>query len=142
MKRILFLLSFFFFSFPAYSSSYGPFYLIAPTATDGDTIKADVQVWPSLTVDAAIRVIGVDTPEISQAKCPEEKAAGIAARDFTNVWISAHVPLVINTVRPDKYSGRYDAVVVGNNGDNLAADLIKSGHGRSYRGGARQSWCP
>lgn len=131
-----------FLSFPALSSSYGPYSLIAPTAVDGDTIRADVLIWPGQIADAAIRIVGVDTPELTGAKCDAEKAKAVAARDFVNAWLSSHHPITINTVRPDKYSGRVDAVVLGRNGELLAADLIKAGHGRPYRGGARQPWCP
>lgn len=142
MKKLLLFAWLGFLSSPAFASSFGPYSLIAPAAVDGDTINADVQVWPGLIVDTSIRVIGVDTPEVRGAKCPEEKEAAITAKSFTEAWLRAYQPVTINTVRMDKYSGRYDAVVLGRNGENLAAALIKAGHGRSYRGGTRQSWCP
>lgn len=139
--RLFLLLVAFFLSYQPYSFSYGPYSLTAPTAIDGDTIRADVRVWPGLIADVSIRVIGVDTPEVEQSKCADEKGRGIAARNFTNTWLATRSPVVINTVRLDKYAGRVDAVVLGANGELLSAALIKSGHGRPYNGGARQPWC-
>ena len=129
-------------AFAAGPWGYGPYTIAAPIAIDGDTLRADVLIWPTLTADVAIRVIGVDTPEISQPKCDAEKTSGLAAKEFTNNWLSIHLPITINTVKLDAYSGRVDAVVIGNNGELLSADLIKAGHGRAYGGGKRQSWCP
>ena len=125
----------------SWGASYGPYSLIAPIAVDGDTIRADVMIWPGLVADVAIRVIGVDTPEIEQSKCATEKERGIAARNFVNTWLATRIPITINTVRLDKYAGRVDAVVLGN-GELLSAAILQSGHGRPYNGGTRQSWCP
>lgn len=139
--RYLFLVITIFLSSGSWGASYGPYSLIAPVAIDGDTIRADVMIWPGFIADTAIRVVGVDTPEIEQAKCAAEKERGIAARNFVNTWLVTRMPITINTVLLDKYAGRVDAVVLGANGELLAADIIKSGHGRPYNGGARQSWC-
>lgn len=127
---------------PAWSADYGPYRLAAPIATDGDTIRADVLIWPQFSVDTAIRVSGVDTPEIAQAKCSREKAAGLAAKAFTETWIAGHQPLTIDRVKADAYPGRFDAVVAGRDGALLAGALIAAGHGRSYNRGPRLSWCP
>ena len=126
---------------PVEAAFYGPYTLIAPVAVDGDTIRADVAIWPELTVDAAIRVAGVDTPEL-RASIPCEYQLAIKAKEFTDAWIQAQAPLMIGAVKPDKYAGRYDAVVTGKNGTSLAKALIDAGHGRSYSGGARLGWCP
>lgn len=127
-----------FFSSPSWSGYSGPYALIAPIAVDGDTIRADVPVWPGVSIDASIRVTGVDTPEMNVA-CEKERA--VAAKAFTDSWINRNSPVVISGVKPDKYSGRYDAVVIGAGGERLAAALIQAGLGRVYNGGARQPWC-
>lgn len=132
-----------FFSSVASSAYSGPYALLAPVAVDGDTINADVPLWPGVTADdVSIRVLGVDTPEITGSKCAEEKAAGILAKAFTDAWITKNYPIVVVNVKPDKYSGRFDAIVTGSGGERLSAALIQAGHGRPYNGGARQSWCP
>ena len=125
----------------SFTADYGPYRLAAPIATDGDTIRADVLIWPQHSVDTAIRVSGVDTPETGKAKCAAEKVAGHKAKAFTQTWISAHQPLTINLVKADAYPGRFDAVVAGRDGSLLAGALIAAGHGRPSRG-QRSSWCP
>lgn len=130
--------------FPGVSPAafYGPYTLVAPIAIDGDTLRADVQIWPDLIVDISIRVIGVDTPELRATSACEKELAQ-KAKAFTDAWIQANAPLMIGAVKPDKYAGRYDAVVTGRDGASLATALIVAGHGRAYSGGARlPGWCP
>ncbi len=138
MKKLFLALLLCFLSSPSHSVSFGPYSLIAPTAIDGDTIRADVPVWPGVNIDAGIRVIGVDTPEMNVA-CERDRA--IKAKEFTEAWLNRNSPVVIGNVKPDKYSGRYDAIVTGAGGERLSAALIQSGHGRVYNGGMRQTWC-
>lgn len=136
-----------FLSSPSFATYSGPYSLIAPIAVDGDTIKADVPVWPGVYIDASIRVIGVDTPELAPAGCatPAEnaaiRAAAVRAKEFTEAWINRNSPVVIGSVKQDAYSGRYDAVVIGSGGERLSAALLQAGHGRAYNGGKRQTWC-
>jgi len=143
IARALLLLVFACFFSPISSAAgmYGPHILHAPIAIDGDTVRGEVDIWPGLSVDGAFRVAGVDTPEIEQARCSAEKSKGISAKAFTDAWLSTQQPVSVGAIRPDKYSGRYDAVLTGRDGSVLAAELIKSGHGRPYSGGARRSWC-
>lgn len=129
------------FVFPARAAFYGPYTLVAPIAIDGDTLRADVAIWPDTIVDVAIRVIGVDTPELRTSSACERELAQ-KAKAFADAWIQAHGPLTIDAVKPDKYAGRIDAVVTGRDGSTLAAALIATGHGRAYNGGAREGWCP
>jgi len=148
------LLSFLLSASVGWSAEYGPYVLTAPIATDGDTIRADVVIWPSLSVDAAIRVAGVDTPEMrTKAAC--DKRASVAerdgclcemvlaqkAKDFTDKWVLDQQPLTASQIRPDKYAGRYDAIITGRTGELLAGALIAAKVGRPYSGGARQPWC-
>ena len=141
MIRALFVVvTFCFFSSTSWSASYGPYPLITPIATDGDTIKANMPVWPGLFVEAGIRVRGVDTPETNGSSTCERDLAR-RAKAFTEMWITSNQPITISGVEPDKYSGRYAAVVTGRGGSVLATELINAGHGRFYNGGARSPWC-
>lgn len=136
-----------FLSSPAFAGYQGPYSLIAPIAVDGDTIKADVPVWPGVNIDASIRVIGVDTPELAPAGCatPAEniaiRAAAVRAKEFVDAWLNRNSPAVIGSVKQDTYSGRYDAVVTGSGGERLSDALIQAGMGRAYNGGKRKTWC-
>lgn len=130
-----------FFSGISSAASFGPYAIAAPIAVDGDTVRADILIFPNLTADEAIRVRGVDTPEIEQPKCAAEKVQGLKAKTFTDDWLLANAPITVNDVKPDKFGSRVDAIVIGKNGSSLADALIKAGLGRPYNGGARQPWC-
>ena len=127
---------------PSEAADYGPYTLQAPIAIDGDTIQADVLIWPNIVADAHIRVVGVDTPELhATALC--ERTLAQKAKTFTDAWILSHQPITIANIKPDKYSGRVDAEVIGKDGTLLTEALIAAGIGRPYNGGARlPGWCP
>ena len=55
----------------------GPFLALLLAVTDGDTFRARLEVWPGVEVVTAVRLRGIDTPEI-KGKCPAEKAAAQA----------------------------------------------------------------
>ena len=124
---------------------------------DGDTIKVQAEIWPGITWAGSVRVLGVDTPEI-RGKCPEEKAAAIAAREFVKLTIRKHSigdEVVLHNVKLGKFAGRvladvefYDGTVTLTDDGivevvrrDLAELLIAEGHARPYDGGARQGWC-
>ena len=108
---------------------------------DGDTIKVQAAIWPGVTWAGSVRVLGVDTPEI-RGKCPEEKAAAIAAREFVKLTIGDRVTL--HNIKLGKFAGRVLADVKFQDGaitQGLAAVLIDEGHARPYDGGVRSGWC-
>ena len=56
---------------------------------DGDTFRADIRGLPDIIgKNIAIRILGIDTPEI-KGKCEEEKIVAIKARDFSRNVSSA-----------------------------------------------------
>lgn len=116
----------------------GIFAALVISITDGDTFKARIPVWDGIEVVTAVRVRGIDTPEI-KGKCPAEKAAALEAKARLAVLLNGQVQLL--HVEPDKYAGRVDADVIVD-GKPVAAILIAEGLARPYTGGARQGWCP
>ncbi|WP_085885780.1 thermonuclease family protein [Oceanibacterium hippocampi] len=106
---------------------------------DGDTFRADVRIWIDLTLSTAVRVRGVDTPEI-HGRCPAEKQGAARARDFAAAFLAAG-PALLSDVENGKYAGRVVATVsVG--GRDLAEALIAARLGRRYDGhGRRLGWC-
>ena len=66
---------------------------------DGDTFRADVSVWPSWTVRTAIRVRGIDTPEI-RGRCDEEKTKAKQARKLVADWLAAADVVRLVNVEP------------------------------------------
>ncbi len=105
---------------------------------DGDTLTVDAHPWPSVTIRTAVRVRGIDTPEI-RGKCNAEKAQAIEARDLARAIVGERVTL--RDVTLGKYAGRVVADVYAADGLTLADVLIGSGLGREYDGGRREGWC-
>ena len=116
----------------------GVFAALVLSVTDGDTFRARIPVWDNVEVITAIRIRGIDTPEI-KGKCPAEKATALAAKVRLTELLNGSVQLL--HVDSDKYAGRVDADVTVN-GQSVAAVLIAEGLARPYTGGARQGWCP
>jgi len=76
---------------------------------DGDTFQVRVQVWPGLSVDAKVRLRGIDAPEL-HARCADEYAKAQAARAALETILAAG-GVTISRVGIDKYGGRVDASV-------------------------------
>lgn len=111
---------------------------------DGDTFTAQVPVWPSMTVETAVRVEGVDTPELN-GKCPAEIAGAEAAKARLAGLLSGAARIELRDVRADKFGGRVAARVIAVAPDGTARDvaevLVAEGLGRAYDGGKRAGWC-
>ena len=116
----------------------GSFLAFVLLVNDGDTFKARIEVWPGVEVQTAVRVRGIDTPEI-KGKCQSEKDAALRARERLRTLLAGKVS--VSNVELDKYAGRVDADVVAD-GVNVADVLVSEGLARRYTGGARQGWCP
>jgi endonuclease YncB( thermonuclease family) len=120
-------------------ADYGPYALEGAIAIDGDTVRGDVLIWMDQTVNVAVRVAGIDAPEIKAAtQCERDKA--LAARNFADNWLLNNMPVTISRVKHDKFAGRVDANITGRTG-SLAAALLAAGHARPYTGGTRGAWC-
>lgn len=112
---------------------------------DGDSIEVMVVIWPTLTVKTIVRIDGIDTPEMTGAKCAEERAKGLAARDFVVAEMPPGTPVTLEYVHPDKYGGRVDAIVsygLPPDVQYIGERLIAAGLAVPYFGGTRRSWCP
>ena len=112
---------------------------------DGDTFSLSGTV-TIYKLPLAVRVLGIDTPELWNAKCPEEHAEADKARIFTTELISkAGWAVTLTDVAWDKYGGRIDAhVSVMSNGKLLRLDkaLIDADLAVPYFGqGPKRDWC-
>lgn len=104
---------------------------------DGDTIIVD---------DQRMRLLGVDTPEISEPRCEAEKMLGYKARDRlrTLVETSDYIELVHNGSR-DKYGRPLITLII--DGRDSGEVLIAEGLAVVWRPGAiawqrrLQHWC-
>lgn len=105
---------------------------------DGDTLEAQVAIWPGQTIEVKVRLRGIDAPELDGA-CREEAARADAARDALARLAAGDI--VLSEVGPDRYYGRVVARVAAQ-GVDLGAALIAAGHARHYGGRKRTGWCP
>lgn len=109
------------------------------SVTDGDTFKARVPVWQGIEVTTAVRIQGVDTPEL-RGKCEHEKTLALKAKEALSEILNAGKAITLRNVDDDKYSGRVAAQVFVD-GESVAEKLIKRGLARPYDGGKRSGWC-
>jgi len=115
------------------------FLAVVLSVTDGDTFRARVEVWPGVEVVTAVRLTGIDTPEI-RGKCAAERATALVAKARLAELLAAG-PVTVSQIQPDKYAGRVDAIVQSS-GKSVAETLIAEGLARQYAGGTRKGWCP
>ena len=116
----------------------GTFLALLISVTDGDTFKARIPVWDGVEIVTAVRISGIDTPEL-KGKCASEKALALKAKARLAELLVGNI--TISEIKPDKFAGRVDAVVAAN-GQDVAGILVADGLARQYTGGARGSWCP
>jgi endonuclease YncB( thermonuclease family) len=107
---------------------------------DGDTFEARVRIWPGLEIVTKVRLRGIDAPEISSARCDQERLKAIAARDALRAILDEG-DVGISGVALDKYGGRVLADASTRATPDVSAALLGAGHVRSYSGGRREPWC-
>jgi endonuclease YncB( thermonuclease family) len=117
----------------------GPVVATVVDVHDGDTFRIVATPWPGVDVRRAVRVRGVDTPEI-RGKCDRERERAVEARAFAVAWLAAGAVTLVD-IEEGKYAGRVVATVHRSDGADLTVDLIAAGLGRPYDGGARKGWC-
>ncbi|SRR5215204_1195853 len=110
------------------------------SVTDGDTFRGRVQLWHGQTLETAIRIVGIDTPEI-RGKCAREKQLALKAQEALTILLKGHT-VFLSHIKPDKFGGRYLATVQTSEGMNIGQELIKQDFAVSYNGqGAKHNWC-
>lgn len=108
---------------------------------DGDTFDILIDLGFDTFRKGRVRLYGVNTPE-SRTKNVEEKQKGLAAKEFTDQWITKSGGWVkIETIidKNEKY-GRILAKVWDNNGNCLNTDIVASGLAREYYGVGDKTW--
>lgn len=89
----------------------GPYVAEIVRIIDGDTIEASVALWPGLRADYAVRVRGIDAPEIFRPDCEEERAWGEQARAQAERLYPPGLEVRLHDVSYDAFSGRVVAEV-------------------------------
>lgn len=102
---------------------------------DGDTFDIVIDLGFDTLKKGRVRLYGVNTPE-SRTSNVEEKKMGLAAKEFTDQWLTkANHKVKIETIidKNEKY-GRVLAKVWDEAGNCLNDDIIASGLARAYFG--------
>ena len=111
---------------------------IIESVYDGDTFRIVIPGLPVFVRNMSIRIMGIDTPEMT-GKTDKEKTLAKKAKEFTLNALKKAKEVIIDIIQPDKYGGRYDAHVYVD-GALLADALIEAGLAVEYDGGTKPSW--
>jgi len=117
----------------------GPVEARVERVIDGDTFEAIALVWPGHSVRVAVRIRGIDAPEL-RSRCAAEREAAQAARHALEDLL-AGAPVLLGNIGGDKYYGRVLADVIAHDGRPAAEILVADGLARLYAGGARPAYC-
>ncbi|WP_428407615.1 thermonuclease family protein [Hyphococcus sp.] len=103
---------------------------------DGDTVKMRVAIWLDQEILVAVRLAGVDAPELFRPKCEAERALALEAKSFAEDFLQSG-EAYLSGIAQGKYAGRVVAHVETAGGD-LGNALVEAG--LAARGG-KGSWC-
>lgn len=108
---------------------------------DGDTIRAEVLLGFDVAFTTTLRLVGIQAPEVGGPNVSaEEKAAGIAARDFLRTLLDQPDSLLYVRTEKDRAEGRgrYLATLYAErpNGQvvDLNARMVAEGHAIAHTG--------
>jgi endonuclease YncB( thermonuclease family) len=106
---------------------------------DGDTFRVNIDSLPPIVgKNIAIRVNGVDTPEI-RGKCQYEKDLALKARDFVRAKLSNAKEIKLTNLQRGKYFRVVANVLV--DGVSLEQELLDNKLAYEYSGSKKLSWC-
>ena len=89
---------------------------------------------------AKIRLLELDTPEISKPKCEAELELGLEARDYLNNLIANASLVEIKTEYEKDYFGRTLAHLIID-GEDASAKIRSNNLGVIYERGNQKDWC-
>ncbi len=117
----------------------GPVLAKVTKVRDGDTLEVRALVWPGHEIRVAVRIRGIDAPEL-RSRCVQESVAAKQAKSaLIDLIGQGHVQLL--RISGGKYYGRVLASVINSNGDDVGKALMQRELVRPYRRGRRISWC-
>ena len=87
-----------------------------------------------------VRLLELDTPEISNPKCEQEYALGIEARNFVNNLISEGVSIKFKTEYNRDFFGRILSYIIVD-GENVSKKMVSNGLGVIYDRSNKKDWC-
>lgn len=106
---------------------------------DGDTIRVRAHIWLGQAVETAVRLNGINAPEL-RGDCEQERRLAAAAKDYLARRLIGRA-VRLRDIQQDKYGGRVVAQVDDAEGRDLGEELVAAGLARPYGGGKRGKWC-
>ena len=104
---------------------------------DGDTIDVDIDLgFDTWKCGERIRLFGVDCPEC-RSRDKEEKAAGLAAKDFVKRLLHDGGTYTLTTKEKGKF-GRYLGVIMLSDKTSVNAALVSENLAVPYHGQSKQ----
>jgi len=104
---------------------------------DGDTIDVDIDLgFDTWKCGERIRLFGVDCPEC-RSRDKEEKAAGLAAKDFVKRLLHDGGTYTLTTKEKGKF-GRYLGVIMLSDRTSVNAALVSENLAVPYHGQSKQ----
>lgn len=100
---------------------------------DGDTIVVDIDLGFNITyADVALRLYGINTPEL-KSKDPAEKLAAQAAKERVQELLPEGSTILVKTIKDEKEKfGRYLALVFDPNDREINKLLLEEGLAQHY----------
>ena len=89
---------------------------------------------------AKIRLLELDTPEISKPKCEAELELGLEARDYLNNLIINASSVEIKTEYEKDYFGRTLAHLIID-GEDVSSMIVRNNLGVKYDTDNKMNWC-
>ncbi len=107
---------------------------------DGDTIHFLLDIGQAEPLKLALRMLGIDTPEIhaGKDKLPEEKVAAKIAKEYLKSLVQGHTKIRITDW--DKFGSRVLGEVMLADGQTANQMMIKGGYARPYHGEKKEPW--
>lgn len=102
---------------------------------DGDTCYVTVD-----GKNTKIRLLELDTPEISKPKCDQELQMGLKARDYLNSLIMNALSIEFKTDYKMDYFGRILSYLIID-GEDASAKIVSNNLGVVYDRNNKQDWC-
>ena len=102
---------------------------------DGDTCYVTVD-----GTNTKIRLLELDTPEISKPKCEAELKLGLIARDYLNNLITNASTIEFKTNYTEDYFGRILAHLIID-GEDVYVKIVSNNFGVVYDRNNKKDWC-
>ena len=93
------------------ANPYALYYAEVVRVIDGDTLDVRVDLWPGLQAIYAVRVRGIDAPELRRAGCEAERRWAAEAKAQVEKLYDVGSRVRLENVEYDAYSGRVAADV-------------------------------